>query len=100
MATGATCAALGASTQIGSTQPLSGGIASVTIASLSAASHTITACYTPSGIFTPSNGSVTQKVDHATPTGAGRLAASPIPPIGQDQPHVVAGNRLIRSGIN
>ncbi|HET9407547.1 MAG TPA: Ig-like domain repeat protein [Candidatus Sulfotelmatobacter sp.] len=44
----------------------SGGQASFTTSALSAASHTIFACYTPTGVFLASSGSVVQIVNKAT----------------------------------
>src|SRR5882724_5557212 len=44
------------------------GKASFTTTSLSAPGHTITGCYTPTGIYQASNGSVTQTVNKATLT--------------------------------
>jgi hypothetical protein len=56
-------------TVLASLVPLDGsGKASFPTSSLSAGPHTITACYTPTGIFQPSNGSVAQDVNKATLT--------------------------------
>src|SRR5205807_5771864 len=44
------------------------GKASFSTSSLTAPSHTITACYSPTGIYLASNGSVTQTVNKANAT--------------------------------
>ncbi len=65
---GATCAVLGTSTQIGSTQTLSAGTANVSTSTLALASHTILACYIPTGSFASSSGSVAQTVGQDSQT--------------------------------
>jgi trimeric autotransporter adhesin len=65
---GATCAAPGGSTQIGSVQTLSAGAAQVSTSALSVASHTILACYVPTGNFSASSGSASQTVNQAIQT--------------------------------
>src|SRR5207253_2011677 len=57
---------------------LASGQASFGTSALSATSHTITACYSPTGIFQASNGSVTQTVNKATPTATLDVTNSPV----------------------
>src|SRR5207237_168180 len=57
---------------------LASGQASFGTSALSATSHTITACYSPTGIFQASNGSVTQPVNKATPTATLDVTNSPV----------------------
>ena len=64
---GATCASLGTSTLIGTTQTLVSGGASVTTSTIKAGSHTVLACYSGDTNFLAASGSVSQVVGQATP---------------------------------
>jgi hypothetical protein len=55
-------------------------------ATLNAGPHTISACYTPTGVFLASDGSVSQTVNKATPTVTISFAASSITYDGDPHP--------------
>jgi hypothetical protein len=62
-ASGATCSSLGASTQISTTQTLSGGAASVTTTTLAVGSDTILACYSGDTNHNSSSGTLAHTVN-------------------------------------
>jgi hypothetical protein len=72
-ASSATCSALGSSTQIGTAQTLSAGLASITTASLPGGSDTILVCYSGDPNFYASSGTTSQTV-----TPAPVLTVSPL----------------------
>src|SRR5438552_4332429 len=64
---GASCSTPG--TALGAAATLNGsGIAGLSTSALTGGSHTVLACYTPTGIYNASSGSVVQQVNQATPT--------------------------------
>ena len=71
---GSTC---GGTVLAGPTTLDNNGKATFPTSSLNAPGQTITACYTPTGIFQPSNGSVTQTVNKATPNATLKVTNSP-----------------------
>jgi len=79
MSSGANCTGLGSSIQIGSTQTLSGGSASVTTTTLAAGSDTILACYSGDGNYSGSSGTVPQTVNKANSTTGVTLTAGANP---------------------
>ena len=71
----ASCSSLGASTQIGSTQTLSGGSAAVTTSTLAVGSDTVLACYSGDSNYNSSGGAVVQLVTETTTTA---VAPTPV----------------------
>jgi trimeric autotransporter adhesin len=80
-ASGATCTSLGTSTQIGTTQTLSGGSASVATPSLSVATHTVLACYLGDSNFNTSSGTASKTVGKASTSTAVALTSGANPSI-------------------
>ena len=77
-AAGATCASPGSSLQIGVAQTLGGGTASVTTTTLTVAVHTILACYTPTGNFVASSGTLSPAQTVSTANQATLTVTGPL----------------------